>query len=167
MSHARAAGLTVGAYHYFRPLDDPKLQAQKFIEAVTAFMPAILVLDLEPTETTAHPVEDWDQLTVANRQAAVTAFLAEVQKAVLGPIVVYTTKFFWDDFMGSADFTKFKLFLASYRAAMGPLPERWKNWSFWQVRPDGVIPGVTGEVDVDFFNGEMSDLQALVCSANC
>jgi LysM repeat protein len=37
----------------------------------------------------------------------------------------------------------------------------WDAWTFWQYSESGSVPGISGSVDLDYFNGTLSDLEAL------
>jgi len=37
----------------------------------------------------------------------------------------------------------------------------WDAWTFWQYSETGSVPGISGSVDLDYFNGSLSDLEAL------
>ncbi len=36
----------------------------------------------------------------------------------------------------------------------------WPGWSFWQYTSRGAVPGITGSVDLNRFNGTLGDLHA-------
>ena len=54
------------------------------------------------------------------------------------------------------------LFLAAYVSDPTPyVPPAWSTWSFWQYSDTGSVPGVSGSVDLDAWNGSVSSLDKL------
>jgi lysozyme len=53
------------------------------------------------------------------------------------------------------------LWIAAYTLAPVPIYAPWPKWSFWQHSESGVIPGITGKVDLNRFNGDLKQLQGL------
>ncbi len=47
------------------------------------------------------------------------------------------------------------------------LPSDWKTWTFWQYQGDviGKVKGISGEVDLNRFNGSLDDLHKF--ASNC
>ncbi len=41
------------------------------------------------------------------------------------------------------------------------VPEGWQSWTFWQTSESGSVPGLSGDADVNLFNGSAADLRAL------
>src|SRR5947209_5974916 len=37
----------------------------------------------------------------------------------------------------------------------------WGNWTFWQYSQSGEVPGIAGSVDLDVYNGSLSQLEEL------
>ncbi|MDK8193954.1 GH25 family lysozyme [Paenibacillus sp. UMB7766-LJ446] len=35
----------------------------------------------------------------------------------------------------------------------------WKNWTIWQYSDAGKVPGITGNVDLNEFNGNLTELK--------
>jgi GH25 family lysozyme M1 (1,4-beta-N-acetylmuramidase) len=50
--------------------------------------------------------------------------------------------------------------IASYTSSPG-VPNAWAGWTFWQYNDNGQLPGIAGNVDVDYFQGTENDLKAL------
>ena len=38
----------------------------------------------------------------------------------------------------------------------------WSDWTFWQDSSTGMVPGISGNVDLDQFNGTLDDLHKFV-----
>jgi hypothetical protein len=45
------------------------------------------------------------------------------------------------------------------------LPDAWASWGIWQYGSTGTVPGISGDVDVDRFNGTLDDLKKLAGAA--
>jgi lysozyme len=132
------AGMVRGAYHYFTLCSSGAEQADDFLAAVpvddTALPPAV---DLEFDGACENRPE------AAQARAEVDAFVQRVEKAWGRRVVVYS----------SADWRQhYGLEVASgrpswwYEDSGRPGPA---DWSVWQVRFDGRVPGIDGDVDVD------------------
>jgi GH25 family lysozyme M1 (1,4-beta-N-acetylmuramidase) len=156
-ARAKAAGLWTGAYHFARPganANDAIIEADHF--ATVANLGAG---DLMP----ALDLEDSGGLSVAALQAWVTSFLDEVTAKVGARPMIYTSPNFWKNYMGDsralADAGYKTLWVAHWGVTSPTIPaSNWggHGWTFWQYTSDGSVPGITGRVDLDRFNG--SDL---------
>lgn len=150
LREARAAGLAVGAYHFFtfcRPGAD---QARNFISVVPHDQPLLPpVVDIEfggncPQRPTP------EQLS-----AELAAFLAPVEAAFGKPAIVYLTDEAADAYAG--------------RIAARPLwlrslllqPDR-DDWVYWQYHNMGRVDGIKGDVDLNVLQGGPAVLDALV-----
>ena len=154
---AKAAGLWTGAYHFARPDASPNdavIEADHFATVANLgagdLMPA---LDLEQS----------GGLSVAALQAWVTSFVDEVTTKVGARPMIYTSPNFWKTYMGDshalADAGYKTLWIAHWGVTSPTIPaNNWggHGWTFWQYTSDGSVPGITGRVDLDRFNG--SDL---------
>ncbi len=153
-SGSKAAGVIRGAYQFFRPGQDPKMQADMLvtkIDAAGGLQPGDLppVLDIEVT----------DGQSPATIQAHAKTWLSEVEKKTGVKPLVYTA-----NFMSSAIGTalgSYPLWVANYGATCPLMPSGWTNWKFWQNADNGSIPGISGNTDTDLFNGTKAQLEAL------
>ena len=150
-ANARAAGVIVGAYQFFRPAEDPIAQADLLLQRAQ-YQPGDLppVLDLENA----------GGLTQAQVVTAVTAWVDHITAAIGRPPIVYAGLYSWPTLTNSADFTTSPLWIAQYTSAACPdIPLPWTKWLFWQYGASGTVPGITGAMtDVDVFNGTLADL---------
>ncbi len=154
---ARAAGLPVSAYHFARPMStrgDAVIQADWFVNNA-ALLPGDLVpaLDLEQT----------GGLSVSDLQAWVGAWLGEVTAKLGVRPMIYASPAFWTTSMGNttlfADQGYSVLWIAHWGTSSPALPAaNWggHGWTFWQYSSTGSVPGISGNVDLDRYNG--SDL---------
>ncbi len=149
----KAAGLIRGAYQFFEPDDDPVAQADIVIQKVGVLGPGDLpcVIDVEATggqsaATIAANIHIWSDKVKAG--TGKTPF-------------IYTGKYFWQDNVGSnADFVDIPLWLAAYVSPCPNTPAPWTTWAMWQYSSTGKVPGISGNVDLDQFNGTLEDLKA-------
>lgn len=150
---AADAGITRGAYHYFRPDVDPVKQAEHFLR-VTRLGPGDLpaVLDVETSDGVAG-----DALL-----RAIRSWLQTVERATGKRPIVYTYPDFWNRYV-SASPGPYPLWIASYGRDQPLMPTiGWSEWTFWQSSATGRVPGIQGNVDLDHFRGGRTQLAALV-----
>jgi hypothetical protein len=53
------------------------------------------------------------------------------------------------------------LWIAQYTTLCPDLTSPWNTWAFWQYSESGSVPGISGGIDVDRFNGTFDELRAL------
>lgn len=154
---ARAAGLVVGAYHFFKPLSDPAEQAKNFLSQFDPKSPILPALDLEWVKPNS-PDDDYKQMTQQQKSEAAQAFLDVVQEAMRRIPVVYTCAPFANEHLVAFPGGYYPLWLARYAPTV---PAGWKNWVFWQNTESGSCPGVHGPVDGDVCNLDLDGLKAM------
>ncbi|MDE7467355.1 MAG: hypothetical protein K2M61_03265 [Muribaculaceae bacterium] len=138
---AKAAGLRVGIYHFFRFDVSPSLQAENILFALrgrTIHLP--VAIDLEewtnPTDiTTSAVVENLRELIHQLRRHGVRP-------------MIYTNKNGYGRFV-RGNFDDVPLWICSFTNP--PLPER-ERWTFWQHSHKGRLPGCDGPIDLSTFN---------------
>jgi lysozyme len=148
----KAAGLIRGSYQFFEPDEDPNAQADLMIQKVGVLGAGDLpcVLDVEATGgqsagTIAANIHTWfDKIKAGTGK---TPF-------------IYTGKYFWKDNVASnPDFADIPLWLAAYVSPCPDTPSPWTAWTMWQYSSSGSIPGISGNVDLDEYNGTLQDLK--------
>jgi len=149
----KAAGILRGAYHFYRAEQSATAQAAHFLSTVqfeTGDLPP--VLDIEVNDgVVGQPlvggVQEW--LDAVEPVAGVTP-------------VIYTNTPFWNAHFNN-QFGQYPLWVAHYTdaPAPSPLPVGWTIWTLWQYSQSLSINGVGGPADHDYFNGPLSQLQAL------
>lgn len=151
---ARRAGVIRGAYHFFRPQTDAMAQAAHFLRTVP-FAPGDLppVLDVEVT----------DGRSMDAVAAGVRTWLQEVERATGRRPVIYTRASFWTAQMGGA-FGGYPLWVAHYGVASPGIPAGWGGWTFWQHSDAGRVDGISGGVDLNWFNGDRAALDAFAAT---
>lgn len=149
---ARRAGVVRGAYHFFRPRTDAAAQAAHFLRTVR-LAPGDLppVLDVEVT----------DGRSAESIAAGVLTWLQEVERATGRRPVVYTRASFWTAQMGGG-LGPYPLWVAHYGVSAPSIPAGWSGWTFWQHSDAGRVDGISGAVDLNWFNGGRVELDAFV-----
>ena len=154
-SGARAAGLAVGSYHFANPdtaANDAANEASWFFRnASIASGDLIPVLDFETSNgLSAAALTTWAQ-----------TWLEYVSGATGVRPIIYTTPTFWTNSMANTDWFARNgyavLWIANWTSASQPtVPAgNWggSGWTFWQHSSNGTVPGISGSVDLDRFNG--------------
>ena len=150
-SRAKAAGILVGAYHFARPdatPGDAVAEADWFVDTAAPVAGDLTpVLDLEVT----------GGLGVADLQAWVQGFLDRVYERTGIRAAIYVSPSFWSTYMGNTAAFALDgytvLWVAHWTTAPQPtMPAaNWagEGWTFWQYTSNGVVPGISGRVDLD------------------
>ncbi|GAC1518847.1 MAG: hypothetical protein NVS3B10_20750 [Polyangiales bacterium] len=152
-SGIKAAGLIRGAYQFIRFNQDPTVQADYVVSKVG-------MLGAGDLPVTAD-VEISNGVSGAAIAAHLQTWIARVKEGTGKTPIIYTGKYFWRDSVGSNAFAGDSLWIAQYGPSCPDIPAPWTNWKFFQYSDKGSVPGVTGGVDVDKFNGTMADLIAV------
>lgn len=147
---ARKVGVLRGAYQYFRPDQSAIAQADLLIASIKRD-PGELppVIDVE-TDGGKSP---------AKIARAVEQWVARVRDKLGVEPIIYTGPEFWRYKVGGADMTSQPLWLAHYIDRCPTVPPKWQRWTFWQHRDTGRVPGITGPVDLNVFDGTYEQLE--------
>jgi lysozyme len=148
---ARAAGLSVGSYHFYVAADSPQDQFRNFSAQ----------LSLQPGDL--PPVVDIEVMGQGDTRPLVPAlrqFLELLQEKVGVKPILYSGEYFANEYLSV--FGDYPLWLAQYNGKAAPqLPKGWTQWTFWQYSQSGRVAGVPGNVDMNRFNGNQAQLKAL------
>ena len=149
-AEARRVGIIRGTYQYFRPGLDAVRQAQLILRKIGTLQPDDLppVLDVETTD-------GFDSATIT---AGIRQWVRTIQAATGKPPLIYTAKYFWQDNVGTVEFSELPLWVAHWGVDCPNLPRQWSSWVFWQTSSNGKVPGIKGRVDTDLFNGDIEKL---------
>ncbi len=140
-----------GAYHFFRPNVDPKLQFENFInqvELAEGDLPPVLDIELSGDLSRIQlmsNVQKWLNLTENHYHVK--------------PIIYTNNKFYNKYFAGY--FQAYPLWIARYNHEQPKLIDE-NNWTFWQYGNKGEVKGIIGEVDLNVFHGDSSQFQNLL-----
>ncbi len=149
--NAKAAGLIVGAYHFYRNEDDPLEQLNNFTR------------NTDLTKGDLAPVVDIEKLSKSgdgNFVKDLTVFLDGLEKHYHVKPIIYSGKNFTNAHL--AHFSDHVLWLAEYGVEQPEIPEWWDNWAFWQWSQSGRVDGITQVVDMSRFNKKVYDFQQLL-----
>lgn len=152
---AKRAGVRWGAYHFFYFCRPAAEQAEWFIRNVprdASALPHVLDMEWNPYSPTCTRRPDG---ATVRREARI--FL-DALEAHYGrrPIIYTTPDFYKQTGIGRVSGTEFWLrAVAAHPSKVYP----GKRWTFWQYTGTGVVPGVTGGVDINVFHGSPQDWQ--------
>lgn len=174
ITNARNAGVLIGAYHYARPDNNLGVagaarEATNYWNSVSNYVNnsgayLMPVLDIEapgvssPTYSKAT-LSEWVNAWCAN----VTNRAFEIG-VVVRP-VVYTFVSYANTWIDSS-VTQWPLRMAQWPANPDPQTGSpsgtapWSTWNVWQYSSTGTVPGVSGNCDLNVFNGTLAQLQA-------
>ena len=152
--------IIVGAYHLFHPGKPVADQVTLFVNKVGTIAPGELppALDLEVPE-------EWGPIAKPDRVKLVLAWLQQVEQKLGVRPFIYAGPDFVASIVGAdSRLATYRLWLADY-ASQPDVPQPWADWTFWQFTNTGAVDGVTGNVDLDTFNGSRDDLNQLLVQA--
>jgi GH25 family lysozyme M1 (1,4-beta-N-acetylmuramidase) len=90
-----------------------------------------------------------------------------VQKLTDRPPIIYCSPSFWTGSVGNpTNNLNCPLWIANWGVSSPTVPRAWSTWTFWQYSSTGTTPGVSGNVDLDYFNGSATQLQKLTFPHN-
>lgn len=147
---AREAGVVRGAYHFFIPWKNGRIQAEHFIKTVklhSGDLPP--VLDVEQMGRTGRPA----------LQKEVKEWLNIVEQHYGLKPIIYTNADFYKRNLGK-DFDDYTLWVAHYLQRKKPRINR--QWSFWQHSEQGRVNGILSKVDFNVFNGDTVQFNSLL-----
>ena len=154
---ARKQGIHVGAYHFFSTRTSGSAQASYFINQ-TLFKTGDLppVLDVEPS--------DGDIAKMGGAQALfrnIRAWLQAVERRCGVKPILYVNQRFVNKFLPEAPDVKrdYKVWIARYGEYKPDV-----KLVVWQLSPDGRVKGITGEVDINVFNGYQQQFDDFIAS---
>lgn len=160
---AKAAGLLVGGYHYFRFEQDIPQQAVNFMRTlgdIRGELPP--VVDVEWDRYSSHYSEGHTMDDEAADRVAV--FISILAHSMRGLPIIYTNYYFWNMGKRDSSFENSPLWVPNYKAktiAEVKIPQPWKRAAFWQYSESIKKYGVDA-VDGDWFLGSMAELKAMV-----
>jgi lysozyme len=151
---ARAAGVPVGAYHFWYHCRPAAEQARWFIRHVPrGGLPPVLDIEwtpFSPTCTIRPPA--------AQVRAEARIFLAMLERHYGQRPIIYVPIDVWRDTelwrLGDYEFW--------LRSVAGHPQQvfRGQSWTFWQYSGTGVVPGLRGPTDLNVFHGSAADWSA-------
>ncbi|MEE3445028.1 MAG: GH25 family lysozyme [Prevotella sp.] len=145
-TNARKAGIPIGAYHFFSTKRTGQAQADYFIMN-TLFRSGDLppVLDIEPSDS---------QIAAMGGSPAlwknIRAWLKAVERRCGVKPILYVNQRFVNKYLPDAPdiMRSYMIWIARYGEYKPGV-----KLAVWQLSPDGRVKGITGEVDINVFNG--------------
>ena len=148
-------GIICGAYHFFRPGKNAQAQAESFLKTVQALKP----VDLMP----ALDVEVNDNKAASDTIAGIQLWMDTVAVGLNSRPILYTSASFWNaNLGGTGQFADYPLWVAHYTSDPQPnIPKGFSGYAIWQFTEQGAVSGVSGNVDLNRYNGSVNDLRRL------
>lgn len=149
-AEARKAGILVGAYWYMWATNVPiQIGLVAKLDPTTLDLP--FALDVENTAIT---------------EANLRLFLSEIKRITGRRPILYTRQNILDVILGTSSrewLKEYEFWIAEYPNVIGDYPTRLpqgvSNWRFWQYSAEGRVPGHTGNIDLNYYNGSLEDLR--------
>ena len=146
---AKAHGFIRGAYHFYNPKTDPVKQADFFINTVklqSGDLPP--VLDIEKKGK-----------SVEKLQGDLKIWLRKVEQHYRVKPIIYASYKFKTRYLNDSFFNAYPYWIAHYYVDSVKYQGDWK---FWQHTDVGTLPGISEQVDLNIFNGDLSALDSLL-----
>lgn len=153
-SGARAAGIPRGAYHFVYWCRPPHEEIGNF-KAVVPNEPDALppVLDVEATPTSKTCTRTLIREEVLQDMRRM---LEEMERHYGKKPIIYSSVDFYQAILHSDALSDYPIWVRSTKyhpqVRYGS-----RKWTFWQYRSDGNIPGISGSVDQNAFNGTFDE----------
>ena len=149
-SGMKSAGVIRGVYQFFRPGQDPIAQANLLVDAIEK-------LGREPTDLPpVMDIETADSQSSTVVRANMKKWLDRVEARIGRKPIIYTAAFM-SGTIGNG-WTAYPLWVANYGTTCPTMPSDWTKWKFWQSSSTGSVPGISGGVDLDEWNGTLQEL---------
>ncbi|MGE3267142.1 MAG: GH25 family lysozyme [Chloroflexota bacterium] len=160
----KAAGLVRGAYHYAFELsgaswpgDGPEAEAAYFVAELQrsgGIVPGdLLALDIEDTRVPDdEPLGDW-----------CLRWCREVERLAGVRPFIYTGAWYSQPhrLQDVPTLRAYPLWIAAYQQSLPSVPAPWDRIAIWQHSSTGRVPGISGNVDLNVFDGSRDELLAL------
>lgn len=139
-----------GAYHYYQPTDSPQSQAHLFCETVSLEKGDLFpVVDIE--EFPGKKLEEF--------QRNLVACLKEIESCFGVKPILYASRNYYIAFLKDSIFESYPLWVANYQEYPTEVGDTLgRSWDFWQYSNTGKVKGITGNVDLNVFNGSFTEL---------
>jgi lysozyme len=138
-----------GAYHYYRPNENSLAQAALFIKTVQlkkGDLPPVLDIEKLPKN------QSIDSLKVGLRR-----WLIKVEAHYGVRPIIYSGEKYYTTFL-KEEFGNYLFWIANYNVFVEELKPEWR---FWQFTEKSNVSGITGNVDVNVYNGDATMLNYL------
>ena len=166
MTNGVNAGVVMGAYHFARPDNNLASEdAANFLNVAGAyigngFLPP--VLDLENPYSSGQAIVLSDLLTSEELTNWVSDWMLEVETSTgVAPIIYVNGNY--ANYLNSS-INNYGLWMANPNESQTPPTNIgvWNDWKFKQYSWWGNVSGITGDVDLNIFNGDITDFNTLI-----
>lgn len=153
------AGLKMGAYHFARPdLNNPTDEVACFISITKTYLhEGYLRPMLDVEDPAKNIVGGWGTLATWIHQWMDTF---ESQTGIK-PIIYLNHDYSTNLCSVDPTIKEYDLWICDLDYSP-PRQACWYDWSFWQYSWTGSVSGITGPVDMDYFNGDISKLNLFI-----
>jgi GH25 family lysozyme M1 (1,4-beta-N-acetylmuramidase) len=157
-TNANGQGIVIGAYHFADPNTTPSVSANAIAQA------NYFINFAKPAKGDFQVVCDWEvnynSMSQANMGAWLTAWCAQIQTLTHTPAIIYTYPSFWSNMPSGWTNPNCALWIANYGVTSPSLPAPWASsgYAFWQYSSTGSVSGISGNCDLDTFNGSASTM---------
>ncbi len=141
----KTVGIPFGAYHFFQFAQDPYVQAEHFLSAISGLEGQLLpMVDVEAGSMEGVSLHS---LSFVKLLGTFTAIVEDELR--LGKMLIYTGWDFWNSQMEGTDaFSGHPLWVAAYGSPPAPVPNGFHTVTIWQNTDSYHVPGI-GIVDGD------------------
>lgn len=171
--NANTAGIPIGPYHFGRP-DSQENNPNDAIDEANDFVDAIAPYYVQPG-IRLRPVLDVERLPTPGEFSGTTkAYLSEWVRDFVGVVVdrlgfeplIYANTNYASNYF-ETNINQYDLWLANYNYAPPSEPPTsaygiWSDWAFWQYSNTGSVGGISGNVDLNVFEGTIDELYEFV-----
>lgn len=150
-SMAKEVGIARGAYHFYRPKLDWKIQARNFINNVElekGDLPPVLDIELIHSKDQEYLVSE------------IKKYLEVLEKHYGMKPIVYTYENYYNRFLLD-EFRGYNLWIAKYSNSAPALNDA-AHWEFWQYSETGELIGISEKVDLNCFYGNKEQFQKIL-----
>ncbi|HMK06842.1 MAG TPA: glycoside hydrolase family 25 protein [Flavobacterium sp.] len=136
-----------GAYHYYRPNENSREQAENFIKTVKlekGDMPPVLDIERLP-----------ENQSLDSLKAGLKRWLEIVDAHYKVKPIIYTGEKYYNEFLKD-EFSEYTFWIANYNFFEENIKD---EWLFWQFTQKASIPGLHCIVDLNIYNGTPKMLQ--------
>ncbi len=141
-----------GAYHFFHPTMDGKLQAEHFIKTVgyeKQVLRPVVDVEIYSKNIEKQLINELDK------------FIATIESFYGVTPIIYTNGSIYQKVI-QANYDNYIIWIAHYTDNDKPSYIANDAWSFWQYTDTGKLDGYDGPLDLNLFNGTIEDLEKLV-----
>ena len=143
---AKKENIIRGAYHYYRPNENSLEQAENFIKTVKLSkgdLPPVLDIESLPKN------QPMDSLKSGLRR-----WLKKVDAHYKVKPIIYSGEKYYNAFL-KEEFSEYTFWIANYNFFVEEIKD---DWLFWQFTEKATVSGISGNVDLNIYNGTPKQL---------